>query len=63
MRVCVCVYVGTHLPVFPSERFCERLMKGDGRIRGWMYATLLENPKYAPADSMLNYEKRNWKYV
>ena len=23
-------------------------MKGDGRIRGWMYATLLENPKYAP---------------
>ena len=23
-------------------------MKGDGRIRSWMYATLLENPKYAP---------------
>ena len=29
-------------------------MKGDGRIRGWMYATLLENPKYAP-DAILNF--------
>ena len=48
MRACAYVYARTHLPVPASELFWEGLMKGDGRIRGWMYATLLENPKYAP---------------
>ena len=57
MRACAYVYACTHLPVPASELFWEGLMKGHGRIRGWMYATLLENLKYAPVQWNLSKAK------